>query len=382
MSEGEQERRERISAQVREWCERLEIDGRHRELSDEAAVLIAAGQLDDVTRSVLANRRREGKDIPSVGGFAALRRLADERGRLLRRASTARPGPVQAVVKLRCADVERRLLAMHATVVRSQTHYAGSVRAIRRERKLGIHLDLGQREALFAALARTPAPISSNLLAQFRSAALGVAVGRIGGLSETSALGRKAVDSLTGKAGRETDSFVDRYDTLLFLAGSLYDRVEGSAVWQSGHFAVQRAQLDLADELMQIAVDTVALRELLAELSAASHAARLDSARKQIRARQQALAPVWDQLVERVAALARIGDLLSKAEDQLHSMAAVEKTMSLDARIDDLIARSGNRELSAANTHFVGDQFDDVDELLLSYQSLLYADILALTSRR
>ena len=54
--------------------------------------------------------------------------------------------------------------------------------------------------------------------------------------------------------------------------------------------------------------------------------------------------------------------------------------MSLDSRIDELISRSGDRELSAENTHHVGDQFGGVEELMLTYQSTLYGDIAELTS--
>jgi hypothetical protein len=65
---------------------------------------------------------------------------------------------------------------------------------------------------------------------------------------------------------------------------------------------------------------------------------------------------------------------------QLRSVLAVNRAMSLDSRIDDLIARSGDRELSAVNTHHVGDQFDGVEELMLTYQSALYGDIAELTA--
>lgn len=380
--ETEPQRRERILDQVRRWCEQSRIDGVHRRLSDDAAVLIAAGLLDEHTRAVLANRRREGRGIPTIGGFDALRRLTDEYARLDRKSAGVRPGPIQMLYKYRVGELRKRLRSLRSTVVMPGPHYANGVRAMRRDRRIGIHLELVQRDALFAALQRTPASFVASPTDQVRNVALEAATEWITGRSDNrrmAAIAQRAAETI---AGTEGDRFVDRYDTLLYLAGSLYDRVNGSSVWQSDHFAVQRAQLDLADELIQIAVDTVALRGISAELSAAIQIARIESARAQIRARQLALAPVWDQLLDRVAALARIGDLLSKAEDQLQSMAAVQRTMSLDSRIDDLISRSGNRELSAANTHFVGDQFVDVDELMISYQSLLYSDILALTSRQ
>ena len=382
--ESEPQRRERILSQVRQWCEQGRIDAPHEGLSDESAVLIAAGRLDEETRAILANRRREGRDIPWVGGFGALRQLTDECVRFDRKAARLQPGPLQMLFRYRATELAKRLQAKHRTVVMPGPHFANGVRAMRRERRIGVHLDLDQREALFAALQRTPAPFAASPVDRVRNVAVAAASERVARLAEKTPMAAaawRAAESFATSVGTEDNTFADRYDTLLYLAGTLYDRINGSTVWQSDHFAVQRAQLDLADELIQIALDTVALRGITGELAAALQMAKVDSARVQIRARQQALAPVWEQLLERVAALARIGDLLSKAEDQLQSMTAVARTMSLDSRIDDLIARSGNRELSAANTHFVGDQFGDVDELMISYQHLLYNDILSLTSR-
>ncbi|WP_027502891.1 hypothetical protein [Rhodococcus sp. UNC363MFTsu5.1] len=380
------QRRERISLQVRRWSEDAWVDARLPVLSDEAAVLIAAGHLDSATREILAERRRTGRTIPSIGGFGALRRLTDEQARLAGRAAELRPGPVQAVFTFRAAEVAKRLAHLRAALVLSATHYASGVRAIRRERRDGVHLEPDQREALFAALQRTPVPVTSGErpVDQVRNATLGAAAERVAALTESTPLagvGRRAAEALAQGAAPEGERFADRYDTLLYLAGTLYDRIDGSSAWHSEHFLIQRAQLDLADELIQIAADTVALRGITAELAAAMQSTRGEGARAQITARQTALAPVWGQLVDRVAALARIGDLLSQAEDQLQTIAAVQRTMSLDSRIDDLIARSGNRELSAENTHHVGDQFGGVEELMGTYQSVLYGDILALTSR-
>jgi hypothetical protein len=335
---------------------------------------------------VLAARRAAGRAVPDVGGFGALRLLTDDYVRLERKVAGMRPGAMQVLTAHRAGELGRRLQSARSSFVHSPPHHANGVRAIRRDRRDGVHLELPQREALFAALQRTPAPRGEGRgpADQATSAALAAAADRIAGLTERTpwaAMGRRAAEALGGVGGQSDDQFADRFDALLFLAGTLFDRIEGSAAWHSDHFAVQRVQLDLADELTQIAVDAVALRGIGGELFAAANAARTEAARTQIRARQQALVPVWDQLVDRVAALARIGDLLAEAEDQLQSMAAVRRTMSLDSRIDELIARSGSRELSADNMHFVGDQIGGVDELMISYQNLLHGDILALRTR-
>ncbi|NLE82260.1 MAG: hypothetical protein GX610_22310 [Rhodococcus sp.] len=378
-----EERRARVSAQVRAWCENARIDGRHEQLSDEAAVLIASGHLDEATRDVLANRRRAGRQIPSIGGFAALRALTDEYHDVARRADSMKPGPAQLVFKFRATEVAKKLKAMRATVVNSTTHYATGVRQIRRDRRDGLHLDPAQRDALFAALQHTPTPSTGNWLSDAGKVVRNTTVDRLSELSGTgtvAGLGRRVADVIGRGTEPEHDEFADPYDALLFLAGMLYDRINGSSTWHSEHFAIQRHQLDLGLELTQIAVDAIALRGITGELAQALRGTYGDAAREQIRSRQQALGPVWGQLVERVAALARIGDLVAQAEVALRSVMAVRHTMSLDSRIDELIARSGNRELSVENTHFVGDQFAGVDELMGTYQSALYGDIAALTA--
>lgn len=378
------ERRARIDEHVRYSCERARLDGHHPPLSDAAAVLIAAARVDSSTREILGARRRAGRTIPSTGGFGELRLLSDEYAGVAAKAASLRPGPVQLASRYRAAELGKRLAGLKTAVTMSAAHYASGVRAIRRERRDGVHLDPAQRDGLFAALQRTPAPlpVHRRQLHELRNAMLESTAQRVTRVSEhtrAEAVGRRTAGALERAVAPDDDRFVDRYDTLLFLAGTLYDRIEGAPVWHSEHFAIQRAQLDLAEELTQIAVDTVALRGIVGELDDA--AASTPEAREHVVSRREALEPVWDQLVDRVAALARIGNLLSQAETQLRAMASMRWATSLDNRIDDLIARSGNRELSAANTHQVGDQLGEVEELLGTFRSTLGGDIAALTAR-
>ncbi len=53
---------------------------------------------------------------------------------------------------------------------------------------------------------------------------------------------------------------------------------------------------------------------------------------------------------------------------------------SLDTRIDELIARSGDRELSADNTHHV-ETSRWVEEMMGTYRVALGGDIAELTAR-
>lgn len=319
-------RRDEVTEQVRRWCSRAhiserEIGGAHPDLSDDAAVVIAAGYLDEPVRQVLAARRRAGRAVPSIGGFAELRLVSDEHARVTAALAATRSPLARALLRLRQAELARRLRAMRDAVVVSDKHYAKTVRAARRERRDGIHLDPAGRAALFQALRRTPAP-------SLRRGA-GGQVGRSPG-----ALAERLAAALAGggarRAGAEAGSFADPYDTLLYLAGNLYDRIGNSPAWHSGHFAAARAQLLLPEELGQIAVDTAALRAIAAELTATDPGGD----------RLAALVPVWDQLVERVAALARIGDLLTLAEERLATVETATRAAGLDGRIDELVGSS------------------------------------------
>lgn len=381
------ERRALISSHVRSWCEAGIVESNRPELSTEVALLLAGGYVDDETRAIMAERRVVGRSFPDIGSWSELRYLTDEYTRTCRRLSAARIGPVQVVLERRVQALEKRVQAARSAVVRSNRHFAGSVRAIRKDRRDGLHLDVEQREALFVGLTRTPVPAKSTTglgaVAGSGSAALDKLAGRLASLEGSGVLadaGRRMAEVLDGLAPHDDDGVTGKYDALLYLAGNVYDRIESSNAWHSDHFVVQRNQLDLADEITQISVDTVALRSILAELDEAANLARDEVTRASIDSRTRALGAVWDQLVERVAALARIGDLVSRAEEQLSSQRAVEHAASLDSRIDDLLARSGSRELSAANTHYVGDQFDGVDELMLAHRAALYGDIALLTS--
>lgn len=378
------ERRARIDEHVRYSCERARLDGHHPPLSDAAAVLIAAAHVDTHTREILGARRRAGRTIPSIGGFGGLRLVSDEYAAIAAKAASLRPGPVQLAYRYRAAELGKRLAGLRSAVTMSAAHYGGGVRAIRRERRDGLHLDPAQRDALFAALQRTPAPlpIHRRQLHELRNAMLESTAERVARMSahtRAEDMGRRAAEALERAVEPDDDRFADRYETLLFLAGTLYDRIEGAPVWHSEHFAIQRAQLDLAEELTQIAVDTVALRGIVGELDGAVLSS--PEAREHVQSRRDALAPVWDQLVVRVAALARIGDLLDQVESHLRAMDSMRWTTSLDTRIDELIARSGNRELSADNTHHVGDQFGGVEELMGTYRAALGGDIAELTAR-
>lgn len=352
--------RERAEGRVRRWCERARLDGRRPLLSDAAAIAVAAGRLDEPTRTVLVTRRRAGKTVPSIGGFGQLRVLDDERRRWLCKDTRNKPGSA-LVYRMRAAELGKRLDHLRTALVMSPKHYASGVRAVRRDRRDGLHLDLDQRDALFDALVHTPVPTqeSGTVIERTGLSLLDSAAERVAESSKNTRfqeIGDRAATVLGDFADRKDDAFTDRYETLLFLAGSSVDQVQASPAWRSEHFVVQRTQLDLMDELTQIAVDVHSLRGIDDELGGIAAMMFDDATRAQVASRRAALDTVWSQLVDRVAALVRVAELVTHAEGELRTMDVIEKAHSLDSRIDALVARAGNRELSADNTHFVGDQ--------------------------
>ncbi|SDI65736.1 hypothetical protein SAMN05444695_109179 [Rhodococcus triatomae] len=377
------ERRDRMAAEVRRRCVSARVDEPVVDLSAPTALLLAAGHLDGDLRRAVVCRLKAGREFPAPGSYGDLRRLRDEHELLTARIADLRAGPVYLLVRHRLAEVGRRLAAWRSEVVGPGRSYSTGVRAVRRDRRDGVHLDPAQRELLFEALARTPAPVTGTAFDRLGATVRSVTAERLGQAGAGSPVSTM-LDRVAAAVGGDSSgqSFTDGYDTLLYLAGRGYERIEGSSAWRSEHFAVQRYQVDLADELVQIATDTADLRVIRDELSVLSGLARTDAARAQVRAREAALDPVWDQLVERVAGLARIGDLLERADLHLRSARAIDRTVSLDSRIDDLIARSGSRELSTDNLHHVGDQIGDVDALVLDYRATLHRELSELTSGR
>ncbi|MET0199199.1 MAG: hypothetical protein ABW364_18375 [Rhodococcus fascians] len=353
--------RERVEERVRRWCENARLEGRRPLLSDASALAIASGRLDEATREVLSARRRAGRSMPSVGGFGAVRVLADERDRWLSKDTKNKPGSAM-VYRLRAAELAKRLDHLRTEFTLSSTHYAHGVRAVRRDRRDGLHLDLDQRDLLFDATMHTPVPRreQGTTLERTGLALLETAAERMSEAARNTRfaeLGDKAASVVVDYADRRDDAFLDKFEALLFLAGHSVDRIHTSPAWRSDHFLVQRTQLDLIDELTQISVDVHSLQGIGDELDGIAAMMFDDATRAQVSTRRTALGTVWSQLIDRVAALVRVADLVTHAEGDLRTMDVMQKAQSLDSRIDALVARAGQRELSADNTHFVGDQF-------------------------
>jgi hypothetical protein len=217
------------------------------------------------------------------------------------------------------------------------------------------------------------------------------ALERVAGVIENAAAkagkdsGRRWLPDLVGDAESITpgsDSrFVDGYETMLFAAGSFYDRVMRCPAWHSEHFAMQRGQVDLESELAEIAADVIALRAIRVDLDSSRRAAGFDDDLDgHISRREHSLRPVWRELVDRVAALATVAEVVESAAAELRVLEEYAHTATIDDRIDELVARSGSREVSADNTRRLTEQVRAGEENLRIYRDVLQGNILRLSA--
>lgn len=376
---------DRGAADIRRWCDQARIPGKHPDLSDPASILIASGFLSEQARAVLVRRSTAGLAVPGIGGFGDLRRLQRELGQLEDQLRSHRLPKVAAIVmRARVMALSRRRDAARGLVTASKPVFAGTVRGIRRERREGIHLDVSERERLFNGLLFTPVPnsLDTNYLRRAGAMAASTAAGVLGQLSDgRSRAGRWAADKAAMIEGTDDDNgatarFVDGYETMLYVAGNAYDRIAWSQVWRSDHFAVQRSQINIHAELAEIAADVVNLRTVRIELDRVRAVADSDPRLSdQLRSREAELRPVWSQLIERAAALWDVADAVAAAAQELRVLDQVNYAGTIDHKIDQLIARSGERELSAENTRRLGHQLGAGSVQLRDYRNILQGNV-------
>jgi hypothetical protein len=371
-------------ANIRRWCDESKIPGRHPDLSDAASILVASGFLSDSARAVLVRRATAGMPSPAIGGFGDLRRLNRELHQLddyLRNPRMPRVGAM--VLRSRIMTLTRRRETARNLVIASKPVFAGTVRGIRRERRDGLYLDIPDREKLFNGLLFTPTPnsLDSSYLRRAGTMAATTAAGMIGQLTEgRSRAGQWVADKAATIETSDEDAaaarFVDGYETVLFIAGNAYDRIVRSPVWRSDHFAVQRTQINVHAELAEIAADVINLRTVRIELDRVRVVAASDQRlRDQLRSREAELRPVWSQLIARVAALTEVADAVAAAAHELQILDQVNYAGTIDTRIDQLIARSGDRELSAENTRRLSEQLGLGRSHLRDYRNILQGNV-------
>ncbi len=378
------------------WCEKSVIPGVQPELSDDAAVVIASGHLSAAAREIVVRRMSAGLPVPSStsingpGGFGGLRRLQRSVGAIeAQLANPMLPSMVAPVIRSRRNTMTRRLDDARKNVITGKGIFATSIRGIRRERREGVHLELIDRERLFVGLTYTPTPNvnAGGYVRRAGSAAIDRVAGVVGAAATKAGIdkGNRWVSEILGDLETPSPSgdakFVDGYETILFAAGSFYDRIVRCPAWHSDHFDVQRTAVDLNAELGDIAADVIALRTIRVDLENSRRAAGFDAdLSDHIASRESSLRPVWTELIDRVAALASVAEVVESAAIELRVIAEFAHTATIDDRIDRLVARSGEREISADNTKRLTEQVRAGEDQLRIYRDVLQGNIARLSA--
>lgn len=376
------------AADLRQWTQDSRLPGDPPPLSDAAALLIASGHTSPSGRALLVRRMSHGLPLPRLHEpYVDLRRVQHSISHIEQQLSTGvMPNMVATVLRTRLSGMIRKREDARRVVVVGKGVFATGTRAIRRERRENIYLELDERERLFGGLLVTPV---ANLPAgggvrRAGTAAVDRIAGFVGGLAGRGAAAgvEEWINEALGSPGsassssRSGASFSDGYETLQFIAGHFYDRIERSPAWRSDFFELQRTQVNLHAELAEIAADVVALRSLRVDLDRARASGGFDQGfADHLNQREATLRPVWTELLERVQALAEIAQTVESAAVELRILDEYDRAATLDARIDHLIARSGDRELSADHTRRLSEQVRAGEEQLRIYRDVLQGNI-------
>ncbi|GAC79367.1 MULTISPECIES: hypothetical protein [Gordonia] len=373
-------------ADLRQWTNDARVPGQPPELSDLSCLLIASAYLTPTARATVVRRASSNLPLPSpANGYSELRRvqrsILHAEGYL---GTTVLPGLVLPIVRSRLAGLNRRREDAHRAVVTAKGVLPSGTRAIRRERRENTYLEIDEREQLFSGLLCTPVPnrpVGARKAGSDMFDKIVGAVGQVGGrgprrqMEEMAAkvFGPDAVASGTLARGA---AFADGYETLLFVAGHYYDRIRTNPAWLSDHFEMQRVQVNLHAELAEIAADIVALRALRVDLDQAKRNGGFDAGfAEHIAARENALRPVWSELIDRVHALSEIAATVESAAVELRLLDEFDRASTIDARIDHLLARSGDREIGADHTRRLSQQVRSGEEQLRVYRDVLQGNI-------
>ncbi|MFW0797062.1 hypothetical protein AAFP30_24870 [Gordonia sp. CPCC 205515] len=384
------------SDQIRAWCDQSRLPGDRPELSDIAAVLVASGFITPPGRAIVVRRVSTGLPIPTLPeGYGELRRLQKAIAQLEHQlANPVVPGVVAAVMRNRLNGLHRRREDARKVIVGGKGIFATGTRGIRRERRENVYLEIEERERLFGGLLCTPTPNvnSSGYMRRAGNAAMDRLAGVVGQVANKSGYpqaGQWASQILAPENEPTTDAtrntpgsaaFVDGYETLLFLAAHFYDRVVGNPAWLSDHFELQRTQVNLHAELAEVSADVIALRAVRIDLDRAKRNGGFDPGlAEQIDRRETTLRPVWSELIDRVQALGEVAAVVESAAIELRVLAEYNRTTTIDGRIDALIARSGDRELSVDNSKRLTEQVRAGEEQLRIYRDVLQGNIARLS---
>lgn len=377
------------TADLRQWTHDARLPGDPPPLSDDAALLVAAGYTSPGGRALVVRRMSAGRPLPRLSEpYVNLRRLQHSIVHLESQLATGSiPNMVATVLRSRLSGMIRKRDDARRVVVGGKGVFATSTRAIRRERRENLYLEIDERERWFNGLLYTPVanlPVGGGVR-RAGTAAVDRVAGFVGSLAGRGAAQNveewinEALGGAPGQSaptGRGGSSFNDGYETLQFVAGHFYDRILASAAWRSDFFELQRTQVNLHAELAEISADVVALRGLRVDLDRARASGGFDEGfAAQLEQREATLRPVWSELLERVQALVEIAQTAESAGVELRLMDEYDRAATLDQRIDHLLARSGDRELSADHTRRMTEQVRAGEEQLRIYRDVLQGNI-------
>jgi hypothetical protein len=139
---------------------------------------------------------------------------------------------------------------------------------------------------------------------------------------------------------------------------------------------LQRTQVNLHAELAEISSDVIALRAVRIDLDRAKRRGGFDKDfAQQIDKREEALRPVWSELIDRVQALGEVAHVVESAAVELRILDEYNRAATIDDRIDALISRSGDREVSVDNSKRLTEQVRSGEENLRIYRDVLQGNI-------
>ena len=84
---------------------------------------------------------------------------------------------------------------------------------------------------------------------------------------------------------------------------------------------------------------------------------------------------VWTELIDRVQALGDVAYVVESAAVELQILSEYNRAATIDDRIDALIARSGDREISVDNAKRLTEQVRSGEEQLRIYRDVLEGNI-------
>ena len=336
--------RDRVEAEITALCRGQSMDN-VRELSDPAALLIAAGKLGPEISGIVERRIRSGLGFPGIGGYFQLRILSVQLNNAQEVANSRHSQVLRLPARGLAAETQRKLDGYRAMFVRGGGYFPTRGRAIRRDREAGVYLDPTQREQLFKGLMRTPTVRMIKLMPT-NLVSLG---SRIVG---SSARGARNWQTTRGAASPQyTGSTVagqrgavgggapvpdsvpksplpEMYTASILVAGILYDRLMLAYRYGGLDNDEIRLQFNAEHELAYTAADLAELRHAGMAVADARETIRRGFSRETGLGNEFDV--IWDEVIDRIAAFREIVELAeSRAQSAVAARTAKADSLQL-----------------------------------------------------